>query len=139
LKIPPQCSFFRLTIQTHIHPTESAEKLEAALKNIIQLSTTNVEKQNNMLVGRSNQIESLSMVYEQARARRSVSVLRRMLLNNLERNTTFLLLNKQAAAAGVVALIDRENESPLGGIRIEIQCHPIQQVIDWLTYTIHGD
>ena len=92
-----------------------------------------------MLVGRSNQIESLSMVYEQARARRSVSVLRRMLLNNLERNTTFLLLNKQAAAAGVVALVDRENESPLGGIRIEIQCQPIQQVIDWLTYTIHGD
>jgi predicted RNA binding protein with dsRBD fold (UPF0201 family) len=139
LKIPPQCSFFRLTIQTHIHPTESADKLEAALKNIIQLSTISVERQDNMLVGRSNQIESLSMVYEQARARRSVSVLRRMLLNNLERNTTFLLLNKQAAAAGVVALVDRENESPLGGIRIEIQCQPIQQVIDWLTYTIHGD
>lgn len=92
-----------------------------------------------MLVGRSNQIESLSMVYEQTRARRSVSVLRRMLLNNLERNTTFLLLNKQAAAAGVVALIDRESESPLGGIRIEIQCLPIQHVIDWLTYPMHAD
>lgn len=92
-----------------------------------------------MLVGKSSQIESLSMVYEQTRARRSVSVLRRMLLHNLESNTTFLLLNKQAAAAGVVSLIDRESESPLGGIRIEIQCHPIQQVIDWLTYTMHAD
>jgi predicted RNA binding protein with dsRBD fold (UPF0201 family) len=138
LKKPPQCSFFRLTIQTQIHLTESADKLEAAFKNMIQLSETYVERQS-ILVGISNQIDSLAMIYEQVRARRSVSVLRRMLMYNLEGNTTHFLLNKQAAATGVVALIDRDGESPLGGLRIQLQCYPIQQVIDWLTYTLHGD
>ena len=62
-----------------------------------------------------------------------------MLINNLDGNTTSFLLNKQGAAAGVVALIDRESESPLGGLRIQIQCQPIQQVIDWLTYALDAD
>jgi hypothetical protein len=109
-----------------------------ALKNIIRLSTTNVERQN-IFVGTSNHVESLSIIYEQVKSRRTVSVLRRMLINNLDGNTTSFLLNKQAAAAGVVAMIDRESESPLGGLRIQIQCQPIQQVIDWLTYTSHAD
>jgi uncharacterized protein len=86
-------------------------------------------------VGTANQVESLSIVYEQVKSRRTASVLRRMLINNLDGNTTAFLLNKQAAAAGVVALIDRESESPLGALRIQIQCQPIQQLIDWLTYT----
>ncbi|HZD36584.1 MAG TPA: RNA-binding domain-containing protein [Nitrososphaeraceae archaeon] len=132
---PPQCSSFHLTVHTHIHRTESVEKLQAALKNVIRLSTTNVENQG-ILVGTSDQVESLSIIYEQVRSRRSVSVLRRMLINNLYGNTTYFLLNKQAAAAGVVALIDRENESPLGGLRIQVRCQPIQQVIDWLTLTL---
>jgi len=118
--------------------TAAADELEAALKNVILLSTTNVVKQI-ILVGTSNQVESLSIIYEQVKSRRTASVLRRMLINNLEGNTTSFLLNKQAAAAGVVALIDRESESPLGGLRIQIQCQPIQQVIDWLTCTLHAD
>jgi predicted RNA binding protein with dsRBD fold (UPF0201 family) len=138
LKKPPQCSSFRLTVQTHVHLTESIDKLEAALKKVIPVSTTNVERQI-ILVGTSDQVESLSIVYEQVKSRRTVSVLRRMLINNLDGNTTSFLLNKQAAAAGVVALIDRESESPLGGIRIQIQCQPIQQLIDWLTFAINAD
>ena len=138
MKKPPQCSSFRLTVQTHIHLTESADKLEAALKKVIPVSTTNVERKI-ILVGTSNQVESLSIIYEQVKSRRTVSVLRRMLINNLDGNTTSFILYKLAAAAGVVALIDRESESPLGGLRIQIQCQPIQQVIDWLTYALDAD
>ncbi len=72
LKKPPQCSSFRLTVQAHIHRTESADRLEAALKNIVRLSTTNIERQG-ILVGTSNQVESLSIVYEQVKSRRSFS------------------------------------------------------------------
>jgi uncharacterized protein len=85
-------------------------------------------------VGTTNNVDSLSIVYEQARSKRSVSVLRRMLINNVVGNTTYFLLNKQAAAVGAVALIDRERESPLGGLSIRVQCQPIQEFIDWLTY-----
>ena len=133
-KTLPRCSSFHLTVQTPIHLTESLDKIEAALKNVVLLSTVNVERQK-ILVGTSNQAESLSIIYEQVKSRRSVSVLRRMLINNLTGENTSFILNKQAAAAGVVALIDRENESPLGGLRIHVRCHPIQQLIDWLTYS----
>jgi uncharacterized protein len=132
MKKPPQCSFFRLIIQTKIHPTESLDKLKDALRNVIQHSTMNIEKQT-LLVGRSERIDSLVTIYEQVRARQSVSVLRRMLMNHMDRSTTWFLLNKQAAAAGVVALVDTDSESPLGAIRIHIQCDTLQQVIEWLT------
>jgi predicted RNA binding protein with dsRBD fold (UPF0201 family) len=92
----------------------------------------NIEKQT-LLVGRSERIDSLFTIYEQVRARQSVSVLRRMLINHMDRSTTWFLLNKQAAAAGVVALADTDSESPLGAIRVHIQCDTLQQAIDWLT------
>lgn len=138
LKNTPKCVSFHLSVQTHIHRTESSDKLEAAIKTIFRLSTTTVEKQS-IIVGTSNNLDSLSIIYEQVRSRGSVSVLRRMLINNLDGNTTYFLLNKQAAAAGAVALIDRESESPLGGLRVRVQCQPIQQVIDWLTYPSNPD
>jgi uncharacterized protein len=92
----------------------------------------NIEKQT-LLVGRSERIDSLVTIYEQVRARQSVSVLRRMLMNHMDGSTTWFLLNKQAAAAGVVALVDTDSESPLGAIRVHIQCDTLQQVIEWLT------
>ena len=136
MKKRPQCSFFRLTVHTHIHRTESEVNLVAAIRNILQLSAIKKEKQN-ILVGTSDQVDSLSIVYEQVKSKRSFSVLRRMLINNLEGNTTSFLLNKQAAAAGVVALIDRENESPLGGLKVQLQCQPIEHLIDWITDSSH--
>lgn len=133
MKNLPKCTSFHLSVQAYIHRTESPEKLEAAIKTIFRVSTATLEKQG-VIVGTSNNIDSLSTVYEQARSRRSVSVLRRMLINNVVGNTTYFLLNKQAAAVGAVALIDRESESPLGGLSIQVQCQPIQEFIDWLTY-----
>jgi predicted RNA binding protein with dsRBD fold (UPF0201 family) len=132
---PPKFTYFRLTVKTKIHTTESLDRLEAAIRNVVKHVTTNVEKQGS-LVGTSERIDSISIIYEQVRARQSISVLRRMLMNNLRGRTTSFLLNKQAAAAGKVALIDNEGESPLGGIRISIQCDVIQQVIDWLACAV---
>jgi predicted RNA binding protein with dsRBD fold (UPF0201 family) len=131
MKKPPECSFFRLIVQTRIHSTESLDKLKDALRNVMQHSTMNIEKQT-LLVGRSERIDSLITIYEQVRARQSVSVLRRMLINHMDRSTTWFLLNKQAAAAGVVALVDTDSESPLGAIRVHIQSDTLQQIIEWL-------
>jgi predicted RNA binding protein with dsRBD fold (UPF0201 family) len=131
MKKPPECSFFRLIVQTRIHSTESLDKLKDALRNVMQHSTMNIEKQT-LLVGRSERIDSLITIYEQVRARQSVSVLRRMLINHMDRSTTWFLLNKQAAAAGVVALVDTDSESPLGAIRVHIRSDTLQQIIEWL-------
>jgi len=42
------------------------------------------------------------------------------------------LLNKQAATAGIAAVIDQEQESALGPIRVTISCEELDTVIDWL-------
>jgi predicted RNA binding protein with dsRBD fold (UPF0201 family) len=41
-------------------------------------------------------------------------------------------LNKQAAAAGIVVIIEDESESPLGPIRITMVCDELDVLIDWL-------
>ena len=61
-----------------------------------------------------------------------MGVLRRMLTDNRISNTTRFLLNKQAAVAGIVVVIEDESESPLGPIRVTIVCDELDNLIDWL-------
>jgi predicted RNA binding protein with dsRBD fold (UPF0201 family) len=55
-----------------------------------------------------------------------------MLLVNRIGNTTWFLLNKQAAVAGSVVIIENEQESPLGPITVTIDCEELDAVVDWL-------
>ena len=61
-----------------------------------------------------------------------MGVLRRMLLNNRVADSTYFLLNKQAAATGIAVVIDDEQESPLGPIRVTLDCEELDVLIDWL-------
>ena len=44
-----------------------------------------------------------------------------------------LLLNRQAAFVGVIALCTSQTESPLGAVRMEIDCDTPDKLIDWFT------
>jgi predicted RNA binding protein with dsRBD fold (UPF0201 family) len=44
-----------------------------------------------------------------------------------------LLLNRQAAFAGVISLCTTQMESPLGPITMEIESEKPDALIDWLT------
>jgi predicted RNA binding protein with dsRBD fold (UPF0201 family) len=55
-----------------------------------------------------------------------------ILLDNRIADTTRFLLNKQAAIAGVVVVVEDELESPLGPIRVTIDCEELDALIDWL-------
>jgi predicted RNA binding protein with dsRBD fold (UPF0201 family) len=61
-----------------------------------------------------------------------MGVLRRMLIDNRISNTTWFLLNKQAAAAGIVVVIEDESESPLGPIRVKVVSDELDKIIEWL-------
>jgi uncharacterized protein len=62
----------------------------------------------------------------------SEGVLNRMLERNRRDNTTWFLLNKQAAHSGVIALVEDWDESPLGPITVTIDSRDLDRVIDWL-------
>ena len=74
----------------------------------------------------------LSTLYNQVRDRSIISVLRRLLLSNLEKSSTWFYINKQVSTLGIIVLVDDEFESPLGPIRINLRSDNIDRVIEWL-------
>ncbi|MDP8905989.1 MAG: hypothetical protein M3M88_00515, partial [Thermoproteota archaeon] len=59
------------------------------------------------------------------------SVLKKIIFSNQNMDTTWFLLNKQAAFSKVVALVEDEDESPLGPIKITIKNQNIEEIINW--------
>ena len=127
----PVMSKIELKIEALVNPSESHDKVIAAITNVIDKCSPEISY-NNRVVARSNRADSLNIIYQQIRSRSAAGVLRRMLTYNRITNTTWFLLNKQAAAAGIVAVIEEENESPLGPLRITIVCDEMDLLIDWL-------
>ena len=75
----------------------------------------------------------LQKLHDQLRDRHVRDAARRLMLRLLEGDTLSLMLNRQAAAAGVLTLCTTATESPLGPLRLEIQSDAPQKLIDWLT------
>lgn len=113
-----------------VKPSESSEKVTLAIANMIDCSPE--FRYGSMVVGKSYDTESLRTIYEQVRSRSAMGVLRRVLNYNRLGNTTHFLLNKQAAYAGTVVVIDDEQESPLGPIRVTLDCLEMDRIIEWL-------
>lgn len=121
----------KLKVETYINPSESAEKIISSINNIINRCSIDL-RHGGRVVGRSSESETLSTIYEQIRSRAAMGVLRKILLNNRNAHTTWFFLNKQAASAGVVVVIEDEQESPLGPIKVTINCEELDRFIDWL-------
>ena len=77
-------------------------------------------------------MRSLEKIYETIHKNKSQKIYIRNLENNLENDTTWFLLNKQAAFVEKVVLCDEADESPLGPLKIVISSHDIDRIIDSL-------
>lgn len=82
---------------------------------------------------RSGSSRCLQKLHDQLRDRHVRDAARRLMLASLEGNVLPLKLNRQAAAAGVIALCSNAVESPLGPLNLEIKTESPAQLIDWLT------
>jgi uncharacterized protein len=130
MKKPAVTTPIELRVEASVNPSESREKVIAAVANVIECSPE--FRYGSRVIGRSIGIESLRTIYEQIRSRSAMGVLRRMLLNNRVADSTYFLLNKQAAATGIAVIIEDEQESPLGPIRVTLDCEELDVLIDWL-------
>jgi len=126
----PITSLVELKVEARVNPSESPERVKTAVANVIQC--TPEFRYGNKVIGKSIGGESLRSIYEQIRSRTAMGVLRRILLVNRVDNHTWFLLNKQAAAMGIVVVVDDERESPLGPVKVTISCEEIDTLIDWL-------
>ena len=114
-----------------IQSSEDPEKVHQALSNILIDSKIKIE--NNTVKISANNLESLGRIFETIHSRKSQRAYLRHMKRNLNDDSTWFYLNKQAAYANSVALCDESDESPLGPIKIILQSNQIEQIMDWLT------
>jgi len=131
LKKPAIGSPIDVKVEAPVNPSEDPQKVINAVENIIERCSPEF-RYGSRVIGHATGSESLSLLYEQVRSRSAMGVLRRMLLDNRAGDSTWFLLNKQAAAVGIAAIVEDEQESPLGPIRVTIRCEELDSLIDWL-------
>lgn len=122
-----------ITLHASVSPSESPEKVLAAARNVLGDCAYQVEEGDGGVTLRSNEINCLLKIHDQLRDRQVRAAASRLLLRMVDGRRVIMLLNRQAATAGVVALCTSATESPLGPIVMEIECDKPETVIDWLT------
>jgi len=113
-----------------VNPSEDPKKIKKAILNIFPYSITTTE--NFSISAQSNDLKSLEKIYEIIHTKQSQKIYRRNLEKNLENDTTWFYLNKQAAFVEKIAICEEANESPLGPIKVILTSSYIDRIIDWI-------
>jgi predicted RNA binding protein with dsRBD fold (UPF0201 family) len=122
-----------ISLSATISPTEDPAKVLSAAQNVLGECAYQVEEGEGILTLRSREMNCLLKIHDQLRDRQVRAAANRLLLRMRDGNRVIMLLNRQAATAGVVALCTSAIESPLGPLVMEIESDKAQDVIDWLT------
>lgn len=130
MRKPPIESLIEVKVEAAVHPSEDPKKIIGAVNLIVRCSPE--FRYGSRVIGKATGARALEKIYEQVRSRAAMGVLRRMLLDNRAGTTTWFLLNKQAATAGIAVVIEDEGESTLGPIRVTIACEELDALTDWL-------
>ncbi|MEW5839986.1 RNA-binding domain-containing protein [Nitrososphaera sp.] len=131
MRKPGIASQIDVKVEAAVNPSEDPQKVIDAVASVVGGCSPEF-RYGSRVMGRAQGADSLSKIYEQVRSRSAMGVLRRMMLDNRAGTGTWFLLNKQAAAAGIVVVIEDEQESPLGPIRVSINCEELDALTDWL-------
>ena len=114
-----------------VNLSEDPDKVIQAISNIFPYS--DIKNENFSIKAQSNELRSLEKIYESIASTQSQKSYTRNLENNLEGNSTWFFLNKQAAFVDQVAICDEAEESPLGPIKVILNSSNIDGIIDWIS------
>ncbi len=114
-----------------VNLSEDPDKVKQAISNVFPYSVTAYE--NFSIKAQSNELRSLEKIYQVIISNKSQKNYMRNLENNLEENSTWFYLNKQAAFVGEVAICNEAEESPLGPIKVILTSSNIDGIIDWIS------
>ncbi len=113
-----------------VNPSEDPKKIEKAISNIFINST--IKTETFSISAQSKNLKSLEIIYETIHTKQSQKIYRRNLEKNLENDTTWFYLNKQAAFVEKIAICEKADESPLGPIKVILTSSYIDRIIDWI-------
>jgi predicted RNA binding protein with dsRBD fold (UPF0201 family) len=120
-------------LRASVAPSEDPQKVLAAMRHVMGDCDYSVDEAEGSIRLSSSSQRCLQKLHDQLRDRHVRDAARRLMLRLLEGDTLSLMLNRQAAAAGVLALCTTATESPLGPLRLEIESDAPLKLIDWLT------
>ena len=115
-----------------VNLSEDPDKVIQAISNIFPHS--DIKNENFSIKAQSNELRSLEKIYESIVSTQSQKSYTRNLENNLEGNSTWFFLNKQAAFVDQVVICEEAEESPLGPIKVILNSSNIDGIIDWISY-----
>lgn len=113
-----------------LNPSEDAEKVTKAISNIFPYST--IKSEIFSVNAQSKDLRSFEKIYETINKKKSQNTYRRYLEKNLDADTTWFYLNKQAAFVEQIAICEEAEESPLGPIKVIITSSNIDAIINWI-------
>jgi predicted RNA binding protein with dsRBD fold (UPF0201 family) len=121
-------------METEINPTEAEEKVKMAVANLFGNIPTRTKPsyKGSILTAEAKGQEALVKLCSLLRMDRVRDAARKVFFAGIRGKTITFCLNKQVAFAGHVSFSEEVAESPLGPIRVTIECENPRQLIDWL-------
>ena len=125
-------------VEAEINPTESQEKVEEAVRNIFGDANLRVKPLHNvsLLIGEGKGRESLIQLRDLLRREHIRSAARAVFLEGVEKKSVSFCLNKQVAYVGHISFSKETAESPLGPIRVKVECRDPRELVEWLASRI---
>ena len=120
----------KIEILSSINSSEDPKKIETAILNIFP--DAKIKTDNFSIISNSKDLHLLEKIYDIIHSNQSQKIYQRQLEKNLENDSTWFYLNKQAAFVGTVALCEEAEESPLGPIKVVLTSSNIDRILDWL-------
>lgn len=120
----------KIEILSSINSSEDPKKIETAILNVFP--DAKITTDNFSIISNSKDLHLLEKIYDVIHSNQSQKIYQRQLEKNLENDSTWFYLNKQAAFVGTVALCEEAEESPLGPIKVVLTSSNIDRIIDWL-------
>lgn len=122
----------KIEMFSSVNFSEDPNKVKMAISNIFPYSK--IQTENCSISAMSKELRSLEKIYETIHINRFQKVFGRNLEKNLENNTTWFYLNKQAAFVERIIICEEAEESPLGPIKITLTSSNIDGIIDWMIH-----
>ncbi len=121
-------------IEAEVNPTEDEAKVRRALENMFSSLQFALKplRRGSLLMAGARGMDGLTKFYNLLRRERIRDAARSVLYKGMTGRFIVFYLNKQVAYVGHVSFSQLTGESPLGPMKVQIQCNNPHEIIDWL-------
>ncbi|UCD26047.1 MAG: hypothetical protein JSV75_03820 [Candidatus Bathyarchaeota archaeon] len=121
-------------VEVEVNPTEDPDKVKGAVEKIfgsLEFETRSRDWRT-LLIAKTKGIKGITKLRNLLRRERIRAAARRVFLGGIDEKYIVFYLNKQVAFVGHISFSKPTAESPLGPIKIQIQCDNPRELVEWL-------